>query len=355
MSPSGNRDRKASRRRLLDDATAEDLVAGRSKAGTGDLGALSALLEDVRSLGAGPAPPASPGLARILAGDPVTGDGAEGAPATRRGRLARFLTPGPVRSRWADDGLVVKAALVLLVAAASLTAAGAARLLPGAAQHLVARALEALTPVEFSERGHGLPTPDRPPETLGAGGAAPPVTAGAGQGQGDPPSSPTAGHPGGTGPRPPSTAAHRGDRSPVSEPPSSDLRPSRSRRPPGPPGRAATAPLTATLTGGSIQTSAPGDPDGRGIASVSVVSDRGLLCVTVTVTGIAPVSSVHLHEASPKATAPLVVSLYPHELTGCVPVDAKVLAKVDRKPAGYYVEVHTAEFPGGALRGQLSR
>ncbi|MDQ3680228.1 MAG: CHRD domain-containing protein [Actinomycetota bacterium] len=337
MSPWGDDNHNVDRRQLLDDATAEDLVAGRSKAGRGELGHLSALLEEVRSLGGGPAPPASPTLARILAGHRATGDGTEAAPVTRRRRLVAFLTPGPVRSRWADDGLVVKAALVLLVAAASLTAAGAARLLP----------------FELSGNGNVPPTPGRPPDTLRPDGTVPPVPAGPAQGQGEPPSSPTAGHPGGTDPPLPSIPTDRGDGSTVPEPPSSDLGSARWRRPSDPPGSSAAAPDTAKLSGGSV-TPDSGDPDGGGIASVSLDSDRGLLCLTLRVTGIAPVSSVDLHEAS-YAAGPPVVSLGPNELTGCVPVDAKMLAKIDRKPAAYSVDVHTDEFPGGALRGQLSR
>ena len=41
--------------------------------------------------------------------------------------------------------------------------------------------------------------------------------------------------------------------------------------------------------------------------------------------------------------------------TGCVQVSREPALDILRSPADYYVKVHNAEFPGGALRGQLSR
>ncbi|MDP8955317.1 MAG: hypothetical protein M3N37_10485, partial [Actinomycetota bacterium] len=54
-------------RRLVDDATAEELIAGRTAAGTDDLGRVSAFLEELRSLGEDPPPPPSAALSKMLA------------------------------------------------------------------------------------------------------------------------------------------------------------------------------------------------------------------------------------------------------------------------------------------------
>ena len=39
----------------------------------------------------------------------------------------------------------------------------------------------------------------------------------------------------------------------------------------------------------------------------------------------------------------------------CAKADAAVVKDILQTPAGYYVNVHNAEFPAGAVRGQLSK
>ena len=41
--------------------------------------------------------------------------------------------------------------------------------------------------------------------------------------------------------------------------------------------------------------------------------------------------------------------------SGCVDVGRALAKEILKNPADYYVNVHNAEFPGGALRGQLSK
>jgi len=40
---------------------------------------------------------------------------------------------------------------------------------------------------------------------------------------------------------------------------------------------------------------------------------------------------------------------------GCAPLAADALADILAHPADYYVNVHTAAFPKGAMRGQLGK
>ncbi|MDP8987689.1 MAG: hypothetical protein M3N11_05000, partial [Actinomycetota bacterium] len=121
----------------LDDTMAEDLIAGRTTADTGDLALVSAFLQDLRALGEGRPSPPSAALARMLADDPESG-------------TVSFLRPlGGAAGRARPSGRVVgRAALIALVATAGVSGAAAARLLPGPAQDAVARAIEAITPFE---------------------------------------------------------------------------------------------------------------------------------------------------------------------------------------------------------------
>jgi hypothetical protein len=130
--------------------------------------------------------------------------------------------------------------------------------------------------------------------------------------------------------------------------------------------------LTAHLDGRQEVTSTGvpgvGDPDGRGIALV-VGSDRAptTLCYVLAVRRIAPAAAAHIHMAPAGTNGPVVVNLTPPTdgfSIDCVsegdllpngnPVFAGVTAQqVLENPAGFYVNVHNAEFPAGAIRGQL--
>jgi len=57
---------------------------------------------------------------------------------------------------------------------------------------------------------------------------------------------------------------------------------------------------------------------------------------------------------------PIVVPLFGYSppktwtlFTGCVGAARPLLAAILRDPAAYYVNVHTTQYPAGAIRGQL--
>jgi hypothetical protein len=122
--------------------------------------------------------------------------------------------------------------------------------------------------------------------------------------------------------------------------------------------------LTTTLTGAeevdpTTGELGAGDLDGTGFAAVTVNPGQGVLCYELSVSGIAaPVTGAHIHEAPRGAVGPVVVHLLPPEdgsSSDCVEVSRTLAKEIQKNPADYYVNVHNAEFPGGALRGQLSR
>ncbi len=116
---------------------------------------------------------------------------------------------------------------------------------------------------------------------------------------------------------------------------------------------AAVSVFTTTLSG--VEVPSIGDPDAIGFAVVAAIPEAGLVCYGVVVFGIAPATAAHIHEAPRGVAGPVVVHLDAPSggaSSGCV-ADAEEAADIAADPGDYYVNVHNAEFPGGALRGQL--
>ena len=115
--------------------------------------------------------------------------------------------------------------------------------------------------------------------------------------------------------------------------------------------------LTTTLTGAE-EVPNPGDPDGTGFAAVTVNPGQGVLCYELSVRNIAPAAAAHIHEAPVGMAGDVVLGLRPPtngSSSDCVEVGRTLAKEILQAPADYYVNVHNAEFPGGALRGQLSK
>lgn len=106
---------------------------------------------------------------------------------------------------------------------------------------------------------------------------------------------------------------------------------------------------------GAAEVPGPGDPDGLGFAFVRWNADNGLICYNVLVRRIAPATAAHIHVGDEKTAGPVVQPLEaPTDgySAGCVDNDA-LAAALDANPDDYYVNVHNAEYPAGAVRGQL--
>ncbi len=96
------------------------------------------------------------------------------------------------------------------------------------------------------------------------------------------------------------------------------------------------------------------DPEGTGSATVSVDTGTNQICWDIKVTGIGAVAADHIHKGAAGVNGPVVVS-FNGALAGCATADPALAADIAANPAGYYVNVHTAEFTGGAIRGQLAQ
>jgi hypothetical protein len=117
-------------------------------------------------------------------------------------------------------------------------------------------------------------------------------------------------------------------------------------------------PFTTTLRGTNEVPA--GDPDAIGTATVWVNAGTGSVCYTWSVSNAAtPIFAAHIHHAVAGVAGPVVVPLPPtgeSSGTGCTSGVSRSLAMaILTRPWEYYVNVHNAEFPAGAARGQLSR
>jgi hypothetical protein len=97
-----------------------------------------------------------------------------------------------------------------------------------------------------------------------------------------------------------------------------------------------------------------GDLDGSGTASLTINPGRGQVCWTIEVAGVEPITAAHIHIAPATAPGPVVVPLNPYT-GGCTDIDRGLALAIIRDPSAYYVNVHNAPYPAGALRGHLDR
>jgi hypothetical protein len=118
--------------------------------------------------------------------------------------------------------------------------------------------------------------------------------------------------------------------------------------------------FTAQLSGGA-EVPGPGDPDGSGMATVTVNADGGEVCFELSWMNIMqPAAAAHIHEGAADVAGPVVVPFFTEPMQGtsasnCVRVDDDaVLDGIMTNPANYYVNVHNQEYPQGAIRGQLT-
>jgi hypothetical protein len=107
--------------------------------------------------------------------------------------------------------------------------------------------------------------------------------------------------------------------------------------------------LTATL-----QPAAPATT-GSGTATVTIRLGKDELCFTLTVSGLTDVTAAHIHRGSSGAIVVPLTAPTSGTSSGCVTVEKALLQEILGNPGAFYVNVHTATFPGGQIRGDLSK
>jgi CHRD domain len=134
---------------------------------------------------------------------------------------------------------------------------------------------------------------------------------------------------------------------------------------PAPPGGCPRSLLSAAAGGRAFPIaltgeaeSPAGDPVGTGTATVRLRAGQGQLCYQVAAKDLSAIAAMHIHKGEAGAAGPVVVPLQTPNAagtsSGCAQVARTLVAAILADPVSYYLNVHTAEFAAGAIRGQLT-
>jgi hypothetical protein len=102
-----------------------------------------------------------------------------------------------------------------------------------------------------------------------------------------------------------------------------------------------------------------GDPVATGSARITARSGQARICYRIAVRDLSGRAvAAHIHRGAAGTNGPVVVGLAAPDAsgtsTGCATTTAAMIADILANRAGYYVNVHTKEHPGGAIRAQLA-
>ncbi len=114
--------------------------------------------------------------------------------------------------------------------------------------------------------------------------------------------------------------------------------------------------FTVALTG---ETEFPaGDLVATGTATIRARAGQGQVCYRLAATNLAAAAAAHIHAGAAGTAGNVVVPLKTPNAAGtsagCANVSRAVVKALLAAPASHYVNVHTSEFPAGAIRGQLT-
>ena len=121
-------------------------------------------------------------------------------------------------------------------------------------------------------------------------------------------------------------------------------------------------PFVAQLTG-AAEVPGPGDTDGAGAASITIDPISTEVCWDLRASNIDAPTMAHIHSGAAGVAGPVLIPLTVPNPTvaGCVKgssltpaVTTVMLEDIVANPSKYYVNVHNATFPNGAIRGQLA-
>ena len=98
---------------------------------------------------------------------------------------------------------------------------------------------------------------------------------------------------------------------------------------------------------------------GSGTAHLRLNPDQQEICYVIRVSGIElPATAAHIHRGAARVIGPVEVTLTAPNAqggaVGCAHASRDLIVAIMQHPADYYVNLHNAHYPEGAVRGQLS-
>jgi hypothetical protein len=118
------------------------------------------------------------------------------------------------------------------------------------------------------------------------------------------------------------------------------------------PANAALINFTVPLSGANEVPAGSGDPNGSGTAFLTFDDVENTVTWNIVTSNITlPIFLDHIHSGPAGVNGPVVID-FSAQLSGGPLFDADVAA-VLANPSGFYVNVHTTDFTGGAIRGQI--
>lgn len=98
-----------------------------------------------------------------------------------------------------------------------------------------------------------------------------------------------------------------------------------------------------------------GAKGGKGLARLDVDPYESRVCYELSYEGIGKPTGGHIHRGERGTNGPVVVDfdIARNGDRACVPGNPRALRDMQAQPQHYYVNLHTAQFPDGAIRGQV--
>ena len=120
-----------------------------------------------------------------------------------------------------------------------------------------------------------------------------------------------------------------------------------------------TVEVTAKLKGNN-EVPGPGSSKGKGDISVFLKAKKEKVCFQLEVSKLDTITAGHIHKGTADVSGAVKVTLFDSQIEGtgnyegCVAnVKSKLIKKISANPEKFYVNVHTLDYPDGAIRGQL--